>query len=55
MFSNAMSKAEILRDLLLSVGCPRVSWEIDQHGVPTRNTITYEPTNELREFMSKYE
>ena len=54
IFANATSKAEILRDLLLSIGCPRVSWEIDQHGVPARNTIMFEPTDELREFMSNY-
>ena len=53
VLANATHKAELLRDLLVSIYCPRVSWEIDQRGAPVKNTITFEPTDELREFLSK--
>ena len=49
--ANAGSKAELLRDILVEIGCEDVCWRMEAQGAPVLNSIEFVPTVPLRSLL----
>jgi hypothetical protein len=46
-FSNSTGKADLVHTLLCEIGCDYVGWKSWLKGVPIRNVVEFEPTEDL--------
>lgn len=51
---NSVSKVRILNDLLKELGCDNVDYEIKKGYIPTGHTVSFIPTDQLKDYFEKY-
>jgi len=51
---NSVSKVRILNDLLKELGCDNVDYKIKKGYIPTGHTVSFIPTEQLKNFFEKY-
>ena len=50
--ANAEHKAELLRDILVQLGCEDVAWRTHGQGIPWVHVVEFEPTSKIRSWLS---